>query len=156
MKNGSMTRIAKIAIQKMFRIGTQQFSTPLGAVINVTTTVTHEETAISLNDVPKTGAIYQIWGLELGLRLLGEPDNVTNSIVDALLLLNTDYLPSNLILCDSRPIDRPDGEQDREDNYRNYRLNREQQEIITTALKNRKIAMGFPDHALMLIDGALS
>ena len=151
-----MTRLAKIAIQKMFRVGTQQFQTPLGAIINVTTTLTHEETAINLNDVPKAGTIYEMWGLKLGLCLLGEPENVINSIVDTLLILNTEYLPSNLILCDSSPINRPDGEQDRQDDYKNYRLNWEQQEEIATALKNRKIAVSFPDHAPMLIDGALN
>ena len=156
MKNGSNTRLAKIACKKMFRVGTEQFQTPLGAVIKVTTTLTHEKQPLELKDVFMPSIMYEMWGLKLGLHLLGETTTIFNAIVDMLVVLDTEYLPSNIIACESALIDRPDGEQDRKDDYKNYCLTWEQQEEIMTAVKNRITAEYFPENALLLVSGALN
>ena len=163
----TLTKLGIGACERMFKPGIETIELPGIGEMKVVTILTHEDESIDLTKLEAElhptsshGWIKQciMWGVKLWQEILPdskEGETVMELIVRTLIALGTEHVPCNFILMRSHVRDEG-AVQHRSDCYYNYHIAQPQQELIATAVQNAKIAGQFPDHALMLIHGALS
>ncbi len=163
----TLTKLGIAACERMFKPGIETIELPGIGEMKVVTILTHEDEAIDvmrleaeLHPTSSRGWIKQclMWGVKLGQEVLPESNNgesIMSLIVRTLVALDTEHVPCNFILMRSHVRDEG-AVQHRSDCYYNYHIAQPQQELIAVAVRNAKIAGHHPDHALMLIPGALS